>query len=77
MQAGQRKDVHRREKEGFSKTQSQEGKTRQGRREQGWGRRDRCLPFIWIFKMTDLVPGKPLFLPDREALQAGEGSAVR
>lgn len=43
-------------------------------RGQWWGR---CLPFIRIFPETHLVPAELLFLNDKEALQAGEGWAVR
>lgn len=31
----------------------------------------RCLPFIWIFRMTHLGPGKLLFLTDRKLCSQG------
>lgn len=37
---------------------------------------DRWLPLFWIFWVTPLVSGNPLFLTDREAWQAGAGSAL-
>ena len=39
-------------------------------KEQG-GERGRCLPFIWVFRMTHLVPGKLLFLTDGKLCSQG------
>lgn len=55
-----------RDRAGFlNKLQSCGEKRRQG------GERGRCLPFIWIFRMTHLVPGKLLFLTDGKLCSQG------